>query len=180
MSEMRLNSVRERIVESHSDDLEYESLKGGLLALAVVLATFGSAAVLMPEGVTGDFASQLSDSDIQNFVLEDLDVRDVRVNDGEMDFVQDFEIHNPNIVPAEFQAMSYRAEIGSDVVGDGAVKASKTVDSDQSEMIAVVNEASVDEYSGEQRITVEGKVVFEILGDEYDSNYRHSFIADTG
>jgi|GEM_PF-1754124 len=175
MSKLRLDSVRKRIVDEHSEALEYESLKGGLLALAVVLATFGSAAVLMPNSVTGDFSAGLN---LENFRIDDTDILEVDMKDGKMMFVQDFEITNPNIVPAYFDAMSYRAQVNGETIGEGALKASKTIDAGQTEMLPIRNKASTEGLEGTKNVSVEGKLVFEIGGKEFDRNYRYFFTQD--
>ena len=175
MSKLRLDSVRERIVEEHSEALEYESLKGGLLALAVVLATFGSAAVLMPDNMTGDFSAGL---DLENFRIDDTDILEVNMRGDTMTFVQDFEITNPNIVPAHFDAMSYRAQVNGETIGEGTVKASKTIDAGQTEMLPIRNEASTEGLEGTKNVSVEGKLVFEIGEREFDRNYRYFFTQD--
>ena len=175
MSELRLNSVRKRIVEEHSDKLEYESLKGALLATAVIIGTFGSAAVLMPDDVTGDFSAGLG---LETFQIEDTDILEAHVRGDELMFVQDFEIHNPNVVTAEFDAMSYRAQIDGETIGKGSLKTSGQVEAGETDKIAVVNQASADGLEGTKEISVEGKLVFEIAGEKFDRNYRYFFTQD--
>lgn len=175
MSKIRLDSVRKRIVEEHSEALEYESLKGGLLALALVIGTFGSAAVLMPDDVTGDFSAGL---DLQSFSIVDADIMEVNFEGSEMIFVQNFEIKNPNIVPAKFDAMSYRAQVDGETIGEGKLKGSRIVESGQTDMVAIQNKASTKGLEGTKEVSVEGKLVFSIAGKEFDRNYRYFFTQD--
>lgn len=175
MSKSRLDSIRKSIVERQSKTLEYESLKGGLLALAVVIGTFGSAAVLMPNDVTGDFSAGLN---LESFQIEDTNILEVNMRGDKMIFVQDFEIKNPNVLPARFEAMSYRAQIDGETIGKGKLKASEVIEAGKTQMLTIANEASKEGIEGTKDISVEGKLVFNIGGEEFDQNYRYFFTQD--
>lgn len=172
MSELRINSVRERIVDEHEEILEHESAKGLLLATAVLLATFGTAAALMPEDPTGDFSADFEISEVE---VEGMDIRGVEASQQELTFVQDYEITNPNLLEADFVGASYRVEIDGEPVRESFVEGTSTVDSGQNEMVAFESNAPVHEFTGFAEVTVEGKKVFEVENREFEEYYRHSF-----
>lgn len=172
MSELRINSVRKRIVDEHEELLHHESAKGVLLASAIILATFGTAAVLMPEDPTGDFSA---DFEITEVEVEDMDIRGVEASQQELVFIQDYEITNPNLLEADFVGTSYRVEVDGEPVRESYVDGTSTVDSGQNEMLAFETSAPVHEFEGFQEITVEGKKLFEVGNEEFEEYYRHSF-----
>lgn len=177
MSERRINSVRERIVDEHEELLHHESLKGVLLATGIVLATFGTAAVLMPEGVTGDFSESY---EIEGFQIQEATIRNVAVDDSRLSFVQDYEVLNPNYLPAEFDAISYRITVDGEDVKSDYIEADKVIDAGQTDFVAFFHETDIPESNGISVVTVEGKMVFDIGGQSFDRNYMHTFPAMEG
>ncbi len=171
-SELRINSVRKRIVDEHEELLHHESAKGILLATAIILATFGTAAVLMPEDPTGDFSAEF---EITNMEIENVHIRGVEASQNELSFVQDYEITNPNLLEAEFVGASYRVEVDGEPVTESFVEGTSVIDSGQNEMVAFEHSAPVEGFEGFEEVTVEGKKVFEVGNREFEKHYRHSF-----
>jgi LEA14-like dessication related protein len=176
MSDEEVDSVREKIVESQKQVLDHRSMAELLLATAVVLATFGTAAVLMPEEPTGAFSG---DFEIENVQIEDVNIRGVEASETGITFVQDYEIENPNLLQAEFEAASYRINVEGESVDTGHINGVTVIDSGQTEMIALLHETALSErYSGTTPVTVEGKMIFKVGNQEFEKYYRNSFKAE--
>ncbi|WP_414837328.1 hypothetical protein ACK3SF_03615 [Candidatus Nanosalina sp. VS9-1] len=176
MPDEEADSVREKIVDRQKQVMEHKSMAGLLLATAVVLATFGTAAMLMPDNPTGSFSG---DFRIQNVQIEDVNIRGVEASETGLTFVQDYEISNPNLLRAEFKAASYRVNVEGESVDTGHINGETVIDTGQSEMIALLHETALSErYRGTTPVTVEGKMVFQIGDTEFERYYRNSFEAE--
>ena len=176
MEDDRVNSLREKIVDEKQQMLQHKSAAGLLLATGLVLATFGTAAVLMPDDPTGAFSGGF---EIQDLQIEDVNIRGVEASDTGLTFVQDYEITNPNILRAEFQAASYRINIEGESVKTGHVDGEKVFEAGQTEMMALLHETALSEtYSGTTPVTVEGNMIFQVGDTEFEKYYRNSFEAE--
>lgn len=176
MEEDSVNSLREKIVDEKQQMLQHKSFAGLLLATGLVLATFGTAAVLMPENPTGAFSGGFEIKDLE---VEDVNIRGVETSETGLTFVQDYEITNPNILRAEFQAASYRISIEGESVKTGSIDGEKIFEAGQTEMMALLHETALEEsYSGTTPVTVEGKMIFKVGDREFEKYYRNSFEAE--
>lgn len=176
MDDDRVNSLREKIVDEKQDVLEHKSIAGLLLATGIVLATFGTAAVLMPDDPTGAFSGGF---EIQDLEVEDVNIRGVEASDTGLTFVQDYEITNPNILRAKFEVASYRIKIEGETVKKGSINGEKIFEAGQTEMMALIHETALkDRYSGTTPVTVETQMIFNVGDTEFERYYRNSFEAE--
>jgi|GEM_PF-6937258 hypothetical protein len=144
-------SVRQRVVEKQNKALSSSESGYAVLTLALTIGFFGSSAVLMPsdQSVTGMFSGQ---TELQQPVVQDTEVKAESLSNGEISFVVDSEIFNPNFVQAEIKKIDYSILLDEDTVKRGQILGSSVVPPEESRMSAVEYSLDISGISDSRQI----------------------------
>jgi LEA14-like dessication related protein len=182
LPESEKDEIRRGIVEDIESSLGSRHHGELLLVIGLILATFGSAAALMPdsESVTGNFAGTLQ---VQEPAIESTDIRLIDKEGNHLTFVVDQEVVNPNIVDMEVETIAFRVDAGSETVKRYSIDGDTVIESESSEMIAskvsidmsklVSGERSFEETTDDMK--VEGAIRFSSAGEIFDRTFLKRF-----
>ncbi|EGQ43064.1 MAG: hypothetical protein J07AB43_10530 [Candidatus Nanosalina sp. J07AB43] len=175
-------SVRQRVVEKQNKALSSSESGYAVLTLALTIGFFGSSAVLMPsdQSVTGMFSGQ---TELQQPVVQDTEVKAESLSNGEISFVVDSEIFNPNFVQAEIKKIDYSILLDEDTVKRGQILGSSVVPPEESRMSAVEYSLDISGISdsrqimqsiknGQKDVRVQGVVSFNVAEQHIEVPFR--------
>ncbi|MFB6242404.1 MAG: hypothetical protein ABEJ36_06420 [Candidatus Nanosalina sp.] len=177
------DSVRKRIVKKQEESLTHEN-RNALLAAALMLSFFGSAAVVMPStgSPTGLFSGNIQ---IESPDVQEISIRQVNLESNELSFIFDSRIRNPNLVEVKLTGVLYEIKVDGRTIKREFKDGSTVIAAGDTGYVITVHHLDFSgvpkgkifyrEASNGSGVTIEGIMKFSVAGTEYSEPFRRSF-----
>ena len=150
----RKKKLHEGAVSRLEESLEDHRYLELLLVVSLVISTFGSALVLMPEeGAVGEFHEPF---DVEKPVFYTPTTETLDVEDGNLQLFVDIRVRNPNDLTAEIESVNYRTYMGSENLEVESVRGSTSIPPGSEKIVTLKADTEAAELVSEDRSFSEG------------------------